>query len=106
MSISKVPSLHDFMDCSALSEKGRCARLTLRICQGEGCNFRQSKEEDNESLKNAYKRLSSLSSSMQVYIAKRYYGGLMPWFEAKNIKIYKAYKQVFFQKTKKIQHQI
>lgn len=94
MSLSRVPSAYDFLDCSALSERGRCARLTLYTCQGEGCTFRRNHEEDIESLKNAYKRLASLSSYMQIYIAKKYYGGAMPWNEVKNIKTYKAIQRL------------
>lgn len=92
MSISRVPGANDFLDCSALSERGRCARLTLYTCQGEGCTFRRNHEEDVESLNNAYRRLAGLSSTEQIYIAKKYYGGAMPWSEVKNVRTYKAIK--------------
>jgi len=78
-----------FPNCSALTTRGRCTRLTLSICQGEGCTFRRSCEEDINSLENAYKRLAALDLPLQLRIAKRYYGGQMPWSEAKNVKIVK-----------------
>ncbi|MBL4937600.1 hypothetical protein JK636_17940 [Clostridium sp. YIM B02515] len=75
-----------FPNCSALTTRGRCTRLTLSICQGEGCTFKHSCEEDINSFEYAYKRLAALDLSLQIRIANRYYGGEMPWSEAKKIK--------------------
>jgi hypothetical protein len=45
------------------------------------CTFKRSREEDIDSLQYAYKLLSSLEMPMQKQIAKKYYGGSMPWNE-------------------------
>lgn len=84
MSVYSLPDLSKFPDCSALSLRGTCTRLSLASCQGEGCTFKRSFKEDNDSLQLAYKRISSLDTSTQKQIAKKYYGGLMPWKRENN----------------------
>lgn len=81
MSRFRLPSLSRFLDCSALSEKGKCTRLTVLNCQGEKCSFKRTWEGDFDSIQCAHRRLSSLDSSTQSHIAKKYYGGSMPWNE-------------------------
>jgi hypothetical protein len=81
MSIYKLADLSRFPDCSGLSENGKCTRLAFYSCQGEVCTFKRSLEEDIDSLQYAYKLLSSLDIPMQEQIAKKYYGGSMPWNE-------------------------
>lgn len=81
MAIHRLPSLDRFPDCSALSLKGGCTRLTLFVCQGKGCTFKRTIEEDINSLKYAHKCLAKLDISKQIEIAKKYYGGSMPWKE-------------------------
>lgn len=90
MSICSPLDLSRYPDCSALSERGRCNRLTLSICQGKKCNFRRTEKEDIDSFQYAYQRLLSLDISMQIQIAEKYYGGSMPWNEAKTVKKYRA----------------
>ena len=85
-----LQAIKTFPNCSALTTRGRCNRLTLSICQGEGCTFRSSCKEDINSLEYAYKRLRALELSLQIHIAKRYYGGEIPWSVAKNIRVLKT----------------
>lgn len=66
-------------DCSALSENKKCTWLTVYNCQGEECTFKRTCKEDIDSIQCAHQRLSSLDSSTQSHIAKKYYGGSMPW---------------------------
>jgi hypothetical protein len=78
MSIYRMQDLSKFPDCCALSERGRCTRLTVYNCQGEQCRFKRTCKEDTESLQYAHNRLSTLDISVQLKIAKKYYGGTMP----------------------------
>lgn len=87
MAIAKVPNLSKFPDCSALSERGRCARLTLNYCQGKFCTFKQSSKEELDSIQSAYQRISSLDISIQTYISEKYYKGTMPWNEEQTPKL-------------------
>jgi hypothetical protein len=81
MSIVRPIDLCKLPDCNGLSENGRCTRLTVYYCLGEVCTFKQTHNEQIDSLQCAYQRLASLDSSIQNHIAKRYYGGNMPWNE-------------------------
>jgi hypothetical protein len=81
MSRYRISDLSMFPDCCALSEHGRCTRLNLYYCQGEGCTFKRTHSEDSNSLQYAHHRLLSLDFSLQMKIAKKYYGGSMPWNE-------------------------
>jgi hypothetical protein len=94
MSTDILQDISRFPDCSALSLKGRCTRLSLPVCQGEGCTFKRNSKEDNNSLQHVYQRLSSLDLSVQIQIAKKYYGGLMPWSEAKTVRKLKVYERL------------
>ena len=96
MSINRLTNLSKFPDCSALSEMGKCTRLTVFNCQGEKCSFRQTSEEEYASIQYVYNRLSSLDSSIQGHIAKKYYGGSMPWKEKDPATIYRGYKRPRF----------
>lgn len=81
MSKNKFPSLSGFPDCMGLSINGRCSRLTVTHCLGEKCTFKQTRQEDFESIQGARQRISSLNWSTQSHIAKKYYRGNMPWTE-------------------------
>jgi len=81
MSKYKLLDLKRFPDCCGLSERGRCLWLTIYECQGEMCTFKRTCKEESDSIQYSHKRLSSLSTSAQRYIAKKYYGGCMPWNE-------------------------
>ena len=67
------------LDCSALSENRRCTWLTVYNCLGEECTFKRTLKESFDSIECAHQRLSSLNTSTQSHIAKKYYGGSMPW---------------------------
>lgn len=79
MSICKLIDFSKFPDCSALNENGRCTRLNVFYCQGEKCSFKRTSEEDKDSIKYAYQRISRLDSHAQSHIAKKYFRGTMPW---------------------------
>ncbi len=66
-------------DCVDLSENGKCSRLNINTCRGWECSFMRTKAEAEKSAKHWSKRLSSLSKSEQLQIAKKYYSGSMPW---------------------------
>lgn len=85
----KQQDLSRFPDCSALSDDWKCTRLTVSNCQGQKCSFKRTSEEDLESIQRAYQRLSNLDSSTQSYIAKKYYGGSMPWKQKQHVYIEK-----------------
>jgi Tfp pilus assembly PilM family ATPase len=93
MSIYKLPDLSKFPDCCALTEKGRCTRLALYICQGNECTFKQTRKEGGDSLQHVYQRISSLDISKQMHIAQKYYGGTMPWKDVETANTYKAYER-------------
>lgn len=80
MSYNKI-NLLDFPDCAALSEYGKCSWLAVQNCQGNNCPFRRTKKDYLMSVKFSYDRLSELDKIQQLYIAKKYYGGSMPWNE-------------------------
>lgn len=67
------------LDCSSLSENSKCTWLTVYNCQGEECTFKRTCKEYNDSFQFAHQRLATLDSSTQSHIAKKYYGGSMPW---------------------------
>ncbi|ADL52915.1 hypothetical protein [Clostridium cellulovorans] len=85
--------LTNLPECSGLSEHGRCTRLNVFYCQGEGCTFKSTKEEERASISSAYQRLLSLDVSKQKQIARKYYGGIMPW--NKESKSYKLKSVIF-----------
>lgn len=72
-------------DCAGLSVSGRCTKLNISNCQGEKCTFKQTREEEIDSLRNAYQRLAGLKMDVQYYIANRYYGGQMPWNNVQSV---------------------
>lgn len=72
-------SLINMPDCVALTDLKKCRRLTSLVCDKEICPFKQSPDEEAQSIQNAYTRISSLDTSTQNHIAKKYYKGKMPW---------------------------
>lgn len=84
MSRYRIKDLSKFPDCCALLVSGRCNSLNLYSCQGHKCTFKRTSKQELDSLRCVYKRLSSLDSSIQKQIAKKYYGNLMPWKETEN----------------------
>lgn len=94
MSRYRLPDLNGFPDCSGLSERGKCNWLAISHCQGEECTFKRTCKEDFDSIQYVYRRLSNLSSSTQSYIAKKYYGGSMPWNEEDSDETYRGYNHL------------
>jgi hypothetical protein len=86
MAIYALPNLIRHPDCCALSERGKCTRLTLNNCLGESCTFKRNRKEDLDSLQCAHQRLSNLDISAQTHIANKYFGGSMPWKEEQTFK--------------------
>lgn len=70
-------------DCAYLSMKGMCGKLEVRECLGEGCPFVQIASDCAQSEERWRTRLKSLDDTKQADIAKKYYGGNMPWNEEK-----------------------
>lgn len=60
MSICSPLDLSRYSDCSDLSERGGCTRLTLSICQGEKYRFKRTEKEDIDSVQYVHQRLSSI----------------------------------------------
>ena len=66
-------------DCVYLSGQGICRNLNVKTCVGEGCAFQTNSghlQKSNEKWKN---RLLALNEEKQAAIARKYYGGNMPW---------------------------
>lgn len=80
MAISRL-DLSNFPDCSALSNFGKCGWLRVSKCMGIKCPFSKSTEENEQSLENTYRRLSTLDAETQKRISDKYYDGGMPWKE-------------------------
>ncbi|NLP28760.1 MAG: hypothetical protein GX370_08400 [Clostridia bacterium] len=97
----KEQDLGKFPDCCALTDTGRCSWLTLANCRGSQCMIRRTPEENNKSLQHVNERLLSLDISTQIHIAKKYYGGSMPWNGGKTVKAYRAYKSALSPEDKK-----
>ncbi|MCM1222082.1 MAG: hypothetical protein NC548_47195 [Lachnospiraceae bacterium] len=67
------------MDCFAMNDRGKCGVLGTGVCQGSGCGFHKTKEEQEQSLERARERLRSLPEHQQDAIADKYYGGVRRW---------------------------
>jgi len=67
--------------CVSLSEYGRCGRLNILNCVGASCHFKQTNQDEKSSEDHCRQKLLSLSKPEQLRIAKKYYGGSMPWKE-------------------------
>lgn len=65
--------------CVNKVRKNKCKRLVVDICLGDKCTFKQTSEQQEQSQRSVFKRLSSLDGQLQLYIADKYYNGSMPW---------------------------
>ena len=70
-------------DCSYLSMKGKCGRLDVPECLGKACPFVRIAGDGAQDEERWRRRLKSLDETKQAAIAKKYYGGSMPWNEEK-----------------------
>jgi hypothetical protein len=100
MSRYRLPNLNKFPDCCALTLNGECTRLTVSNCQGEKCPFKRTRKEEFDSIQCTYQRLSCLDNLTQNHIAKKYYGGHMPWNEEDPIQTYTGYKCLRYSEDK------
>lgn len=73
------PDLSKLPDCIGLSATGKCNRLSMTACLGNECSFKQTSEEEKESIRHSYQHLLNLDNSTQIKIANKYYSGKMPW---------------------------
>ena len=67
------------LGCFALKKNGECRALNSHRNCGELCVFFKTTEQQNEGIRRAYLRLSTLPTEQQLYIADTYYKGSMPW---------------------------
>lgn len=65
--------------CVNKVRKNKCKRLVVDICLGDKCPFKQTSQQQEQSQRSVFKRLSSLDGQLQLYIADKYYNGSMPW---------------------------
>lgn len=69
----------DLPNCIFLTERGACSKLNVHSCAGASCAFIKTAGEASRNDSDWQKRLSSLDADKQLAIAKKYYGGKMPW---------------------------
>lgn len=74
-------SLLHMPDCVGLMENGRCSRLDVKLCEGDGCALKKTRDEQSDALKKSMSRLLSLDEKTQAQIARKYYGGKRVWLE-------------------------
>lgn len=74
--------LIDLPNCAGLQENGRCARLDIDQCLGEGCPLMRTPAQEKAALRHTFLRLGSLGEEEQVKIARKYYGGRRVWADA------------------------
>jgi hypothetical protein len=63
--------------------KGKCGRLDVPECLGKACPFVRIAGDGAQDEEGWHRRLKSLDETKQAAIAKKYYGGSMPWNEEK-----------------------
>lgn len=68
--------------CVNLTDKCKCKILTVDCCLGEKCSFLQLNDNQQTVTKKWSEHLSSLTVERQREIAKKYYGGAMPWSDS------------------------
>ena len=67
-------------NCFAKNTRNGCRALVIKECLGKDkCNFFKTKEEQQESLENAYARIRTLNETTQLDIAENYYLKSQPW---------------------------
>lgn len=77
--VNAAIDMPELPDCCSLTEKGGCKLLNISRCTGRSCQFAHSTDDEKRAAMNWRKRLCALSSEEQQRIAKKYYGGSMPW---------------------------
>ena len=60
--------------------RGKCAVLTVGKCPGhDKCRFFKTEEQVKHDREKCFARFQQLPFEQQIYIAKTYYGGHLPW---------------------------
>ncbi len=67
------------IECIWLLEDSVCELMKSCRCRGERCTFRRTAAQSHEANAAWKARMLSLSEEQQLKIAKKYYGGNMPW---------------------------
>jgi hypothetical protein len=58
---------------------GECRALDVPRCLGDKCKFLKTRKQVEDEIAACYRRLRTLRLSEQQEIARKYYGGTMPW---------------------------
>ncbi|MEE0913169.1 MAG: hypothetical protein U0L76_01115 [Ruminococcus sp.] len=66
-------------ECVFLSERCKCAILSVKECVGEKCTFKKTAVDIEKSDRKVRDYLNALDISKQNKISQEYYGGKMPW---------------------------
>lgn len=79
MQMSQQTSDQTTTECIWLAEGSICELMKSCRCRGAECSFRRTAAQDRKATAAWQSRISSLSDEQQRRIAKKYYGGNMPW---------------------------
>ena len=67
------------VECIWLLDDSVCELMKSSRCRGENCTFRRTAVQSQQANAVWQARMASLSEEQQSKIAKKYYGGNMPW---------------------------
>lgn len=65
--------------CIYMTEDSLCELMKSCRCHSKNCSFRQTQTQSEQSLSAWRIRMKSLPEEQQLLIARKYYGGNMPW---------------------------
>lgn len=74
-----LTSHNDVAECIWLADDAICELMKSCRCRGGTCSFRKTAAQSKQSDRKWRSRMSSLPDEQQSEIAKKYYGGNMPW---------------------------
>lgn len=70
--------------CFAELDRGKCAILTIKQCQGhEKCSMFKTEEQAEIDREKAFERIAKLPLERQERISDYYYNSKMPWHQVK-----------------------
>lgn len=70
--------------CFAELDRGKCAILTIKQCQGhEKCSMFKTEEQAEIDREKAFERIASLPHEKQIRISDKHYNGTTPWIRVK-----------------------
>ncbi|MCD8220560.1 MAG: hypothetical protein LUC50_09725 [Ruminococcus sp.] len=78
MKMAVIPNRDD-VECIWLADDKICELMKSCRCVGSDCTFRKTVAQEKQSDAAWRLRMISLSDEQQCKIAKKYYGGNMPW---------------------------